>query len=158
MRYKRGVEDTKRFHSKFVYNAARSTKPTALVNTPLYSSCKASSNSKIIYKIIIINITSIYFWHLGQIIQSHRIFSETGTKKVTILLACHRKKKKTKVSLLSIRVLFVLIKHSLMEKVSVMGITYRITYTNLPCVFIYEIKKSSNGSQDQFLAPGKQNT
>lgn len=33
MRYKRGVEDTKRFHSKFVYNAARSTKPTALGNT-----------------------------------------------------------------------------------------------------------------------------
>lgn len=43
------------------------------------------------------------------------------------------------------------------ENVQDWGITYRITFTNLPCVLIYEIKESSDGSQDQFLAPEKQN-
>lgn len=43
------------------------------------------------------------------------------------------------------------------ENVQDWGITYRITFTNLPCVLIYEIKESSDGSQDQFLAPERQN-
>lgn len=61
MRYKRGVEDTKRFHSKSVCYDARSTKPTALVNKSLVHTPAIKHQVIIIYKRIKINITSNYF-------------------------------------------------------------------------------------------------